>query len=94
MRPLIIRFLGRLEQSLSRIVRLLGENGLHEMGEICLDLAASAEGYGYPDICELLSGLHYLCGLNSPLEQIRNHVDELGRICESAMMIRQVVPKT
>lgn len=91
MRPLIFRFLGRLEQSLGKIARLMGEQNLDELGELCDELSASAGGYGYSEMSELMSSLQVMCSVKSPPDQIKRLIEELIRVCESAMMVKQAV---
>ena len=89
MRPLIIRFLCRLEVTVGKMVRHLSERNFDALEQVCGDVSGTAGGYGYPDLQDLISGLQLLCQVKSPIEQISRHLDELVRQTEAAMVVRQ-----
>ena len=89
MRPLILRFLGRLEQHVGKITRSLAEQNFSALEQTCGDVISAAAGYGYPQIAEMLDAVRTLCQLKSPMDQISRSVDELVKLCATAMGIRR-----
>jgi CheY-like chemotaxis protein len=86
MRPLIIRFLGRLDGQLSQIQRLIGLSGTEPLVQkLCMDLKGSAGGFGFPQISAASNELLELF-LNDPhLNEVHRQVDVLASLCASAI---------
>ncbi len=89
MRPLILRFLGRLEQNVGKMTRFLAEKNLCALEQTCGDLVSAAAGYGFPQVAELVESVKMLCNLKSPMDQITRTVEELVKLCDAAMGVRR-----
>lgn len=98
MRPLITRFLGRLDGQLAQIQRLIGVSGTEPLVQkLCMDLKGSAGGFGFPQISKASAGLLELLMDNPQLNEVHRSVDELATLCNQAVKametLQQAEPK-
>ncbi|MHB1158409.1 MAG: hypothetical protein ACYC26_16415, partial [Phycisphaerales bacterium] len=97
MRPLILAFLGRLENHLARLQSLAerepGADVDSSLLKLCLDLQSSSGSYGFPTISDAVMDLYRLAGDNqSQAAQLKSQVDRLTTLIRSACLVRQRTP--
>lgn len=97
MRPLILAFLGRLENHLTRLQSLAerepGADVDSSLLKLCLDLQSSSGSYGFPTISDAVMDLYRLAGDHqSQAAQLKSQVDRLTALIRSACLVRQRTP--
>jgi CheY-like chemotaxis protein len=91
MRPLIRKFLDRLDGHMRQIQQAVTSSGpTHLLQKLCMDLKGSAGGFGYPQISGAAQKLLELAGKETDLEPLGTQVAALARLCHAA---RQAVPQ-
>ncbi len=88
MRPLILRFLERLEEKTRRIEKALQAEDRAQLQSLCHDLKGSAKGYGYNEITRIAREVQQLATAGLPFRDLRAKADELTSLCHSACQAR------
>ncbi len=89
MRPLILSFLGSLEEQLAKIEQLSKESNLAPLREIYLAIKGNAGSFGYEQISEKARQVCDLSADNAPPQQWQLALEELRGLCDRACIIRR-----
>lgn len=89
MRPLILDYLGRLEEQVGELEQLSRQDAAgDELLRVTARLRSKAGGYGYPQLSELADRIHQAVGQQMPIDRIRREVSELTRLAAAACKVR------
>lgn len=88
MRPLIMKFVGRLEGHVRELHGLLNTEGTDTFRKTCIQLISSAESYGYKSIATQMRELVELVEQGVPHERLKCQMAELDRLCAAARLIK------
>ncbi len=95
MRPLITRFLGRLDGQLKQIERLIGVSGTEPLiQKLCMDLKGSAGGYGFPQISSAAQNLLGALLKNAEPGEVHRQLDILAGLCTAAIRSLENLDRT
>ncbi len=89
MRPLILRYLERLDEHLRNLQAQLAIAHRDQLAQQCNEWSSSAEGYGFPQFCRGLRELEALVAGGMPLPQLGQKLDMLQRLCASARRVAE-----
>ncbi len=85
MRPLIISYLGRLEQQIDQLGKLLHAADEHNAAlKLCAAVRGSSGGYGFPQVCQAADKLHHALTDAADADQLRQQFAELYRLTAAA----------
>ncbi|MEX0776972.1 MAG: response regulator [Phycisphaeraceae bacterium] len=94
MRPLILGFLERLDHHVAQLADLAkDQENWAIVQKLCLDLRASAGGYGFPQISAAARDLYDSLAQRVNVE-VAQDLKELASLCRSACSIRDTPPAT
>ena len=92
MRPLILGFLGRLEEQVRHLTELAtSEADRPTVRSVSRELKGSAGGYGYPLVSRAAAELCTLATDDGPWDMLRVKCQELAELCRKACAIRHEV---
>ena len=91
MRPLIARFLDRLDEQ-ARLIEtmMLDEGQRHTLRESCQRLKGTAGSYGFPQISSVAGKLVAISAGEVPLASVQEQYRELTRLCRHAVQARNL----
>lgn len=87
MRPLILKFVARLQTRVAELEGLLSAEQQGELRRMCQESMDSAESYGYKQIAGAFRELLALVAEQAHLEQLKDKVEELNRLCTAAGLV-------
>ncbi len=86
MRPLILRFLDRLEQKRRKLIKLLDAEDRDRLQQLCSEIKGSAKGFGYGQISRTAREVQQLATAGVPFVEMREQVQELAKLCVGARL--------
>lgn len=90
MRPLILGFLGRMEEQVQRLTELAASEADRPLIQsVSRELKGSAGGYGYPLVSRVAAELCTLAADDTAWDMLRTKCHELAELCRKACVIRQ-----
>jgi len=88
MQPIILEYLGRLEDKIRLIEQALAQRDMRSLDAICLEIKGSAEGYGFAKISRVARELHLGGSPDITMDHSRRQIDRLVRLCRAACSVR------
>ncbi|MBN1345064.1 MAG: response regulator [Phycisphaerae bacterium] len=89
MRPLILRFLDRLDEKSRQLRRLMEAEDRNRIQQLCSELKGSAKGYGYSQISRAAREIQKLATDGAPFDRLESDVTQLAKLCTAACMVRK-----
>lgn len=94
MRPMIVRYVGRLEDQMQTLRRWIDQDPTaDELRKQVLDLKGTSGGYGFPKISEAAEKLHRMLHDQAAGDQLIGQLDQLTALVQAAVRVRQEVSR-
>ena len=92
MRPLILAFLERLEESVEKMKALIADGSqVKALRTVCMQLKGMAGSYGYPQISQAMRQLVALLDEDDTCESLQDQCEQLVSLCRRACRVRHEV---